>query len=65
RTVRGSLVDSFAESGNGPGVTNNQNFFWFRIDHILHSPNMKSYLTTVDNIRYSDHYPVWSFLEMN
>jgi endonuclease/exonuclease/phosphatase family metal-dependent hydrolase len=65
RTVRGSLVDSFAESGNGPGVTYNQNFFWFRIDHILHSPNMKSYLTTVDNVRYSDHYPVWSFLEMN
>jgi endonuclease/exonuclease/phosphatase family metal-dependent hydrolase len=65
RTIRGSLVDAFAESGNGPGSTYNQNFFWFRIDHILHSPNMKSYLTTVESVRFSDHYPVWCYLEMN
>jgi endonuclease/exonuclease/phosphatase family metal-dependent hydrolase len=65
RTIRGSFVDSFAESGNGPGSTYNQNFFWFRIDHILHSPNMKSYLTTVEKVRLSDHYPVWCYLEMN
>jgi endonuclease/exonuclease/phosphatase family metal-dependent hydrolase len=65
RTIRGTLVDSFAESGNGLGITYNQNFFWFRIDHILHSPNMKSYLTTVEKVRYSDHYPVWCYLEMN
>jgi endonuclease/exonuclease/phosphatase family metal-dependent hydrolase len=65
RTIQGTLVDAFIESGNGLGVTYNQNFFWFRIDHILHSANMKSYRTTVDKISLSDHYPVWSYLEMN
>jgi endonuclease/exonuclease/phosphatase family metal-dependent hydrolase len=64
RTIQGSMVDSFVESGNGLGTTYNQNFFWFRIDHILHSPNMKSYHTTVDKISLSDHYPIWSYLEL-
>ncbi|MDR3194730.1 MAG: endonuclease/exonuclease/phosphatase family protein [Tannerella sp.] len=65
RTVQGELADAFVESGNGLGTTYNQNFFWFRIDHILHSPNMTSYRTTVDKLRLSDHYPVWCYLEMN
>jgi endonuclease/exonuclease/phosphatase family metal-dependent hydrolase len=66
RTIQGDLlVDSFVESGNGVGITYNQNFFWFRIDHILHSPNMKSYRATVDKVGLSDHYPLWCYLEMN
>jgi endonuclease/exonuclease/phosphatase family metal-dependent hydrolase len=64
RTVQGTLLDAFAESGNGLGITYNQNYFWFRIDHILHSPNMKPYHTTVDRIAVSDHYPLWCYLEM-
>lgn len=64
RTVQGSLVDSFAESGKGMGVTYNQNMFLFRIDNILHSENMKSINCTVDKIRYSDHYPLWCYLTM-
>lgn len=64
RTIQGPLVDSFAESGQGMGVTYNQNMFWFRIDNILHSPNMKSINCTVDKIRYSDHYPLWCYLTM-
>ena len=42
RTIQGDLTDAFAESGRGMGITYNQNFFWFRIDNILHSPNMTS-----------------------
>lgn len=64
RTIQGSLVDAYAASGQGIGITYNQNFFWFRIDNILHSPNMKSINCTVDKIRYSDHYPLWCYLEM-
>lgn len=64
RTIQGPLVDSFAESGQGMGITYNQNMFWFRIDNILHSPNMKSINCTVDKIRYSDHYPLWCYLTM-
>lgn len=63
RTVQGSLLDAFAESGMGLGVSYNQNLFWFRIDHILHSANMKAINCTVDKVAYSDHYPVWSYLQ--
>lgn len=64
RTIQGPLTDAYAESGRGVGVTYNENFFWFRIDHILHSDNMKALNCTVDHVRYSDHYPVWCYLVM-
>jgi endonuclease/exonuclease/phosphatase family metal-dependent hydrolase len=65
RTVQGTLKDAFAESGRGVGVTYNQNFFWFRIDHILHSSNMKAINCTIDKEKYSDHYPVWCYFALN
>lgn len=66
RTIQGPLVDAFAESGCGMGISYNQNFFFFRIDHILHSANMTSINCTVDNsIKDSDHYPVWSYFTFN
>ena len=64
RTIQGDLVDAFAESGRGMGVTYNQNFFWFRIDNILHSQNMTSINCSVDEIPYSDHYPLWCYLRL-
>ncbi len=64
RTVRGDLKDSFAETGFGPGITYNQNHFYFRIDYIFHSSNIKSYNCTVDRFKASDHYPVYTWLEL-
>ena len=64
RIIQGTLIDAYAASGTGIGITCNQNYFWFRIDHILHSPNMKAYNAKVDNISMSDHYPLWCYLEM-
>lgn len=64
RTLQQGLVDAFSESGCGMGISYNQNGFWFRIDHILHSTNMKSLNCTVDDIDYSDHYPVWCYLQL-
>jgi endonuclease/exonuclease/phosphatase family metal-dependent hydrolase len=64
RTVRGTLTDAFEESGNGIGITYNQNFFWFRLDHILHTPRIKAYEATVDRVAFSDHYPVWCRIEI-
>jgi endonuclease/exonuclease/phosphatase family metal-dependent hydrolase len=65
RTVQGKLLDAFAESGMGPGITYNRNYFWFRIDNILYSSNMEAFSCTVDHINYSDHYPVWCYLKLN
>ena len=59
RTIQGELLDAFSEAGKGLGITYNQNFFWFKIDHILHSANMQALQCQVDKIAYSDHYPIW------
>ena len=51
------------QSGNGFGISYNQNHFYFRIDHILLSKNLESYQCTVDKtIKSSDHYPIWCFV---
>ena len=66
RTVKGDLMDSFVESGFGLGITFNKYRFYFRIDYIMHSNNIKSYNCTVDNkINNSDHYPIWTYLELD
>lgn len=66
RVIQGSLIDAFAESGCGLGISYNRNLFFFRIDHILHSGNITSFNCTVDNkIKESDHYPVWCYLQLN
>lgn len=57
------LDDAFVQSGNGFGISYNQNHFYFRIDHILLSKNLESYQCTVDKtIKSSDHYPIWCFV---
>lgn len=61
-TIKGDLIDSFANTGLGQGITYNENKFWFRIDYIMHSLGIQSYNCTVDKIDYSDHYPVWTYL---
>lgn len=66
RTIQGPLCDAYVESGKGMGVSYNQNFFFFRIDHILYSNNMRAFNCTVDKkIDASDHYPIWCYLELN
>ncbi len=63
KTLTKNLKDAFVESGNGLGISYNQNKFYFRIDHILISPNLKSYRCTVDrSIKESDHYPIWCYI---
>jgi len=64
RVIQGDLTDAFVASGRGMGSTYNQNLFLFRIDNILHSPNISSYNCTVERVKYSDHYPMWTFLEL-
>lgn len=64
RTIRGNLVDSFKESGWGLGITYHANGFWFRIDYIMHTKNIKSYNSTVDKVKYSDHYPIYSYISL-
>ena len=56
------LKDAYTESGNGFGFSYNRNKMFFRIDHILASPNLKPYQCKVDrSIKESDHYPIYSY----
>lgn len=65
KTIKGDLKDAFADTGFGAGITYNENYFWFRIDFIMHSSNITAYNCTVDKVKYSDHYPVWTYLKIN
>lgn len=57
------LNDAFTQSGRGLGISYNRNKFYFRIDNILISKNLKSYNCTVDrSIKESDHYPMWCYI---
>ncbi|MDR0940000.1 MAG: endonuclease/exonuclease/phosphatase family protein [Mediterranea sp.] len=60
----GKLLDNaFVRSGNGAGISYNRNKFYFRIDNILVSHNLKAYHCTVDrSIKASDHYPIWCYV---
>ncbi len=64
RKIATGMNDAFVESGRGLGISYNRNHFYFRIDHILTSRNIKSYNATVDHsIKTSDHYPIWCYLK--
>lgn len=63
RVIAQKLDDAFVQSGMGLGISYHKNGFYFRIDHILVSPNLETYQCTVDNsIRNSDHYPIWCYI---
>ncbi len=63
--IKGDLRDAFVDTGRGLGISYNSHRFLFRIDYILHSKNIKAYNCTVDrSIRNSDHYPVWTYLQL-
>lgn len=63
RVIAEDLDDAFTQSGRGLGVSYNQNKFYFRIDNILISKNLKAYNCTVDrSIKESDHYPIWCYI---
>ena len=65
RTIQGQLLDAYKMTGFGMGISYNQNFFLFRIDHILYSASMEAYNCHVDSrIKMSDHYPIYCYLKL-
>ena len=63
--MKKGMKDAFVTSGFGPGITYNEDLFWFRIDNIMYSPNLKSYRAKVDRVAYSDHYPMRVMIDLN
>ena len=62
KIMKGNLTDAYASTGFGAGITYHEHLFLFRIDYILHSKNLKSHRTKVDKVKFSDHYPVLTYL---
>jgi endonuclease/exonuclease/phosphatase family metal-dependent hydrolase len=60
--IKGSLGDSFMESGSGLGKTYFGNFPSFRIDYIFHSKGYRSYQYTTHPEDYSDHFALTTLL---
>lgn len=63
--MKKGMKDAFVSTGIGPGITYHEFLFRFRIDYVLHSPDMKAYEARVDKIKYSDHYPVTAYFTFN
>lgn len=60
------LQDAYIEAINGPGITYNRNFLYFRIDHIMVGDAYRVLDCRVDNsIDASDHYPLRCRLQIN
>lgn len=59
------LNDAYTRSGNGPGTSYNRSGMYFRIDHILVSPDIEAYEAKVDkSINKSDHYPIHCYVKL-
>jgi endonuclease/exonuclease/phosphatase family metal-dependent hydrolase len=57
--VKGKLIDTFTEIGNGPGWSFNDRYYHFRIDYVLYdSTAFNPVKYQMDRVKYSDHYPV-------
>lgn len=62
RTVRSKLKDAHLESSLWFGHTTVRSFPSFRIDYILHDPEIKSSNFVRDKVVFSDHYPIHCLL---
>ena len=62
--LRDEMKDSFIEKGRGLGNTYIGEFPSFRIDYILHSPELETAAYARDTILYSDHYAIQSQIRL-
>jgi endonuclease/exonuclease/phosphatase family metal-dependent hydrolase len=65
RKIRKGLFDSFVQSGYGAGFTYKGNYPPNRIDYILYDNALASTNFEIIKLRYSDHYPIISYLRKN
>jgi len=62
RKLRKGLNDSFVESGYGAGFTYKGGYPANRIDYVLYNDELESKYFEIKKVKYSDHYPVCSYL---
>lgn len=62
--MKKGLKDAYVSTAFGTGITYHEDLFLFRIDYIMHSENIKAYQTKRDKVKYSDHYPLKTYLKL-
>lgn len=65
RTLKKNLSDAFVKAGSGLGLTYSNGLYQLRIDYIMHDKQLKAFDFRVDNVNYSDHYPISCHLQFN
>lgn len=58
------MKDAYIESGRGIGNTYIGKMPSFRIDYIMHSPQLRSFRFTTHKVKMSDHYPISCEVEL-
>lgn len=64
RKIRKGLHDSFVTAGNGAGFTYKGNYPPNRIDYILYNDPVECRHFDILKVKYSDHYPIISYLRI-
>ena len=64
RQIKGDMKDAFIEQGSGIGNTYNYGLPLFRIDYILHSPQIQTKSFTCSDQFWSDHHAVTAIMEL-
>jgi endonuclease/exonuclease/phosphatase family metal-dependent hydrolase len=65
KEVKGDLVDTFKEAGNGFGRTYDFKFFPLRIDFVLVDEDFTVNGYTSYDVKLSDHYPIKAVLKLH
>ncbi|NNC44795.1 MAG: endonuclease, partial [Winogradskyella sp.] len=63
--IKGDLLDTFDEAGQGFGKTFNQSMFPLRIDFILVDDTFEVNSFKVFKKNYSDHYPIMTSISLH
>ncbi len=64
KQIKGNMKDAFIEKGSGIGNTYDYGIPLFRIDYILHSPEMQTKSISVSDKFLSDHHAVTAVIEL-
>ena len=64
KEIKGNLIDTFKEAGNGFGRTFDFKFFPVRIDFVLVDDRFKVNSFKTYDVKLSDHYPIMAKVKL-
>ena len=65
RKIKGDMTDAYAKCAFGPTITYHKNRFYFKIDYVMYSGNLKAVKEKRPGRKWSDHYPLVTEFVLN